>query len=74
MTDNKKHGADGSTVLAIIGWVIIIAFVLWMMNSCSSTPRRGNSYSDSASSDALAAEEASHYHYDSNGHIFDDRD
>ena len=62
-----------------VGLAALILFVLWLQPSCSgsssSSHHSGSSYSSSTKSSSgwdAAVEEASHYHYDSAGHIYRD--
>lgn len=75
------NGSNGSgCYFAIV--IAIAIFILIGFGGCvQACVNMGDSgLSDSGSSntsrygDRAAAEEASHYHYDANGHIYDDRD
>lgn len=79
MTENGGKGPDETNVLMAIGLAIIAIFMLWCFSSCSgsssSSHHSGSSYSSSMKSSSgwdAAVEEASHYHYDSAGHIYRD--
>ena len=72
MSKDDDKGPDETNVLMVIGLAIIVAFVLWCLPSCndssSSSYRSDNSKSNSGWD--AAVEEANHYHYDSEGHIY----
>ena len=79
MTENGGKGPDETNVLMAIGLAIIAIFILWCFSSCSdsssSSRYSDSSYSSSTKSSSgwdAAVEEASHYHYDSAGHIYRD--
>ena len=79
MTENGDKGPDETNVLMAIGLAIIAIFILWCFLSCSdsssSSRYSDSSYSSSTKSSSgwdAAVEEASHYHYDSAGHIYRD--
>ncbi len=79
MTENGDKGPDETNVLMVIGLAIIVIFMLWCFPSCSSSPsssyHSSSSYSSSTKSGTgwdAAVEGASHYHYDSAGHIYRD--
>lgn len=71
MSEGNNSGGGGCYYLFII--VTLLAGVIGMgtlVKACSDTNYSSSSYSNRSNS---AAEEASHYHYDSNGHLYDDR-
>jgi len=79
MTENGDKGPDETNVLMAIGLAIIAILILWCFSSCSdsssSSRYSDSSYSSSTKSSSgwdAAVEEASHYHYDSAGHIYRD--
>lgn len=75
MSENGDKGPDETNVLMAIGLAIIAIFMLWCFSSCSDSPSSSSRYSSSTKSSSgwdAAVEEASHYHYDSAGHIYRD--
>lgn len=55
MAENKDDG--GSGCLAVIGWLIIIGFVIYCFNSCSGSYGGSSSYSSSRSSAGSSSSE-----------------
>lgn len=79
MSENNGNSDGSGCYYAFIAAIIL--FILLGFGGCvkaCTSPRSSSSYSDgggySSYGDDAAADEASHYHYDSNGHIYDDRD
>ena len=73
MGGNGDKGPDETNVLMAIGLAIIVIFMLWCFSSCSGSSSSSSRYSSSAKSSSgwdAVVEEASHYHYDSEGHIY----
>lgn len=75
--DEEKPSKTGWFVS--VGLAAFILFVLWLQPSCSGSPSSSHHSSSSYSSNTksssgwdAAVEEASHYHYDSAGHIYRD--
>lgn len=67
--ESNSSGGCSGCLIAVVFLVIFVG----LFGSCSGGSRH-SSYSGRGSSSTTVEEEVQHYHYDTNGHIYDDRD
>lgn len=70
-SDSNSSGGCSGCLFAVVFLVVIVG----LFGSCSGSPhsRYSGSY-DRGNRSTTAEGEAQHYHYDMNGHIYDDKD
>lgn len=68
----NKSRSNPTRYLTTLGLLIVLLFGSLCFSGCSSSTGASSSSSSYSSKEDAAREEASHYHYDKNGHIYRD--